>query len=131
PPLMSQTLRGSDQPLPLCPRGAESQFLPARTFSARGTTSPAGRPRAPSVEGRLRPDIAAPERIGTMFLPALRGGRAFTSRLAGRGRRKTGDRPRFFRPRLEPLEDRWVLSTVINNFDSGTGSLRDAILNAA
>jgi parallel beta-helix repeat protein len=37
-----------------------------------------------------------------------------------------------FRPRLEPLEDRWVPSTffVNNTNDSGSGSLRQAILDA-
>jgi hypothetical protein len=37
-----------------------------------------------------------------------------------------------FRPRLEGLEDRTVLSTltVLNNHDSGSGSLRDAISRA-
>src|SRR4051794_7303894 len=35
-------------------------------------------------------------------------------------------------PRVELLEDRWLLSTftVTNNFDTGPGSLRQAIVNA-
>jgi hypothetical protein len=47
------------------------------------------------------------------------------------GRRaRRGARARFpFRPRLEHLEDRAVPSTVTTLGDSGTGSLRDAILN--
>ena len=51
-------------------------------------------------------------------------------------RRKCGgvrSRPRAsFRPRLEALEDRFCLSTltVVNNADSGNGSLRAAIANA-
>ena len=38
-------------------------------------------------------------------------------------------RPRPFRPRLEGLEDRHLLSTVMNLNDSGDGSLRQAILD--
>jgi hypothetical protein len=42
-------------------------------------------------------------------------------------------RPVLYRPRLEALEDRTLLSTltVLNNLDSGTGSLRDAIATAS
>src|SRR5207244_5070616 len=46
--------------------------------------------------------------------------------------RSPGKRSRSFRPRLESLEDRTVLSTltVSNTLDSGKGSLRDAIKKA-
>src|SRR5579864_6619988 len=46
--------------------------------------------------------------------------------------RNTGPRKHSFRPRLERLEDRTVLSTltVLNNLDKGPGSLRDTITNA-
>src|SRR3954447_9411219 len=46
-------------------------------------------------------------------------------------RQPRGPRSRFV-PWLEPLEDRTVPSTftVLNNFDSGTGSLRQAIVDA-
>jgi hypothetical protein len=45
----------------------------------------------------------------------------------------TGQRKRGLRPRLEGLEDRTVLSTltVLNNLDSGAGSLRDTIAAAS
>src|SRR5437773_8903835 len=47
------------------------------------------------------------------------------------GRRTPAARPTF-RPTLQALEDRWVPSTltVLNNLDSGTGSLRAAIAAA-
>jgi hypothetical protein len=47
-------------------------------------------------------------------------------------RRSVPTPPRFTRPRLEPLEDRRLLATflVTNTDDSGSGSLRQAILDA-
>src|SRR5439155_4822030 len=47
-------------------------------------------------------------------------------------RRSSSERSRSFRPRLESLEERTVLSTltVSNTLDSGKGSLRDAIKKA-
>jgi hypothetical protein len=70
--------------------------------------------------------------MNSMILPALRGWRAFTSWLTGRGCRGADNRSRSYRPCLEPLEDRWLLSTftVLNNLDSGAGSLRAAIAAA-
>ena len=48
-----------------------------------------------------------------------------------RSRRPKADlhRPRRCRPRLEVLEDRCVPTTVMNLLDSGSGSLRQAILD--
>src|SRR6266545_693934 len=68
-----------------------------------------------------------------MVLPALRIWKAVRARLAKRVFRRPGNRSRFYRPLLEALEERWVLSTitVLNNLDSGAGSLRDAIDNLA
>ena len=53
--------------------------------------------------------------------------RARVGRIASPAYRRSS-----FVPRLEVLEDRTVLSTltVMNNLDSGAGSLRDAIKNA-
>ncbi len=71
-----------------------------------------------------------------MVFSALRGWRALLSRVARRGRRRPGRRPRSFRPRLEPLEERWALSTVTTAADvvdpgDGVLSLREAIGGAA
>src|SRR5262249_9695790 len=56
---------------------------------------------------------------------------ARTRCLSAHGRRRC--RPRTARPGVEWLECRLVPSTLVvrNNFDSGTGSLRDAIATAA
>src|SRR6516225_9389084 len=56
----------------------------------------------------------------------------FTSRVQHRNQRRIYARERRFVPRLESLEDRTALSTltVLNNLDSGAGSLRDAIVHA-
>jgi hypothetical protein len=56
---------------------------------------------------------------------------AFFFSRGSRYQRSAG-RPRSFRPRLETLEDRTVLSTltVLNNLDSGAGSLRAEIAAA-
>jgi hypothetical protein len=53
-----------------------------------------------------------------------------TPRLASR--RKARAARSDFRPTLEALEKRWMLTTltVLNNHDSGSGSLRDAIASA-
>jgi hypothetical protein len=53
---------------------------------------------------------------------------AFLFSRKSRQRRPASQRSSFV-PRLEPLEDRTVLSTLtaLNNPDRGTGSLRDAI----
>src|SRR5262245_54496371 len=51
---------------------------------------------------------------------------------ANPGRRQVRSQRRSIRPQLEPLEDRWVpvTFTVLNTLDTGTGSLRQAILDA-
>ena len=54
--------------------------------------------------------------------------RLHPSRRQERQRRSSAGR---YVPRLEVLEGRTVPSTVMNNNDSGSGSLRDAIMNAA
>src|SRR6266851_7675619 len=56
---------------------------------------------------------------------------AFPFFRSNRSKRPVRRRPSFV-PRLESLEDRTVLSTltVLNNLDSGAGSLRDAIGHA-
>jgi hypothetical protein len=71
------------------------------------------------------PQIASKKEIRTMALFSSR-----TSR-GERNKRSVGGR-RSFVPRLEHLEDRTVLSTltVLNNLDSGAGSLRDTIAAA-
>src|SRR5262245_2893705 len=67
---------------------------------------------------------------------------SFISWLRNRNRSQAGDRgrtcggrhkPAPFRPRLEALENRWLPSTltVLNNLDSGAGSLRAEIAAAA
>src|SRR5215467_7376270 len=61
------------------------------------------------------------------FWKVLRGQTARTGRS-----RRADNRLRSYRPHLEPLEARWLLSTftVLNNLDSGAGSLRDAVSQA-
>src|SRR6516164_63712 len=56
----------------------------------------------------------------------------FTSRIQRRKNGRNLVRERRFVPRVEGLEDRTVPSTltVLNNFDSGAGSLRDMIGHA-
>src|SRR5713101_4635060 len=56
----------------------------------------------------------------------------FTSRPRNQKRQASPRKRPIFRPTLEALEDRWVPSalTVLNNLDSGAGSLRAEIAAA-
>ncbi len=65
-----------------------------------------------------------------MWFTSLLPSRPRGSERPGRGPRRPVSRRRATRPRLEALEGRALLSTVTNINDSGSGSLRQAILDA-